>query len=141
MTLQPSNPTDSSDDLNTQEGSGQPSLEGFFTHNEHSSFIPPKELLIFGDEPDEYIPRGNFEADTAHSMKVYLAEQMLFNEGRIDPIKLLQLETMLSAAINGTARKQVVQVATGGMLQDDGMENSWLRRMFRGRRRPPQGLR
>ena len=132
----------------TERGGTEPtgveaSIEGLFAWSDGSGFLAPKELLTFGEMPEEYVPRGILTQTEREDRLLHMADMMLSETGRIDHIRLDQYDTMLSASVDGRAREQVVEIATGGLLRrmlrrangqgdgDDGSGERGVRGMFR----------
>lgn len=98
-------------------GGVEASIEGLFAWQDGSGFLAPKELLTFGETPEEYVPRGILTQTEREDRLLHMADMMLSETGRIDHIRLDQYDTMLSASVDGRAREQVVEIATGGLLR------------------------
>lgn len=98
-------------------GGVEASIEGLFAWNDGTGFLAPKELLTFGETPEEYVPRGILTQTEREDRLLHMADMMLSETGRIDHIRLDQYDTMLSASVDGRAREQVVEIATGGLLR------------------------
>ena len=111
-----------------------PSLEGLFHGQGSDRFLPPKEMFEFGGDHDDpapplYTPRGIISAEERDDRLLYMAEQMVLENGRIDPVKFDLYDTVLSVSVEGRAREQVVEIATGGMARQR-RRGSWWSRMF-----------
>ena len=98
-------------------GGVEASIEGLFAWHDGAGFMAPKEMLTFGDTPEEYVPRGILTQTEREDRLLHMADMMLSETGRIDHIRLDQYDTMLSASVDGRAREQVVEISTAGMLR------------------------
>ena len=110
----------------------KPTLERLFGWRPNSGFLAPREMLTFGGEPGEYAPRSKLTEQQAADRLLMIVEDMVWRDGTVD-LKVLDLhESMLSVAVNGLAREQVVTISTGGVsaLQEGHRRRGFLDRLL-----------
>ena len=110
------------------DGSGAATIEDLLVLHKAGGFDVPKELLgVPSLKLEDTISRGIYTQEQADNLKD-IAVQNLLRGGPVEFPQVVMLDTLLSQAVGGIAREQVIQVATANaaarMAQLTGRLNS-----------------
>ena len=80
---------------------------------EQSGFNAVKELLEFDTKFANIIPKANLTPQRANLMRRIAMKELIDQRGALDRASLMQLEAMISVAIEGERANQIVKILSG----------------------------
>ncbi len=101
-----------------KDNRGEPGLESMFTTTGGGYFNAAKILVEGSTKPEEYLARTNISEKEWKRKKRIIANLNYRRDGKIDMERLVWMDLVIAPAIDGEARRQLVEVTVGQRLQD-----------------------